>query len=227
MRLILFGFLRRWWAWYLASLLLATACDLAHNLLPFPYVPYLFAPWLGGLLMMLDLASGAPALTVALPVTRACAGRAYWIAGVCFPPLLVALAQCLAWWMAAQFGIHSDTALLPEPGSGGGDLPFGIPNSSSLPALGINLSISIVLSGFSLFALTLMPFNALKEPGDSLPARVWSVFAAFGILLIFGASIFSSCGMPMILNSVKGNPAAILALIGLGCFFLVYRLFSV
>ncbi len=215
MKLILRGFLERWRIWYLGGFVLATVMDLAQNVLPLPWVPYLLAPWLGGLLIMLDLISGAAGLTLGLPISRKMAGRAYWVVGVCVPPILMVMAQCVAFTLALLMGLPT------EPGSRNSDVPFGISATLGWQSLGLNLVVSLALSSFSTFACTFLPMTSSRQSGNELPARVWNLLSAVGIMLLFNAAMFSGCGMPMILDSVQRSPAAAVPLGALVLFFLV------
>jgi hypothetical protein len=224
MKLILFGFFRRWWLWYLGGLLFATILDVLHGVLPLPWMPYLFAPWLGGLLLMLDLISRASGLTLALPVATKTVARAYWMAGVCAPPILLVLAQCLAALFATLLGIPTTSVaerLLLEFGGPDVDLLVGLSGSPSWWSLSLNLVISTLLSGFSIFAATFLPVNSMKQSGNTLESRIWNLLSALGIMLLFNASLFSACGMPMILDSVQSNPVAIISVLCLGIIFLI------
>ncbi|HUR45438.1 MAG TPA: hypothetical protein VMZ27_06105 [Candidatus Saccharimonadales bacterium] len=215
MKLILCGFLRRWWIWYSGGLLVATAVNLAHDVLPLPWVPYLLAPWLGGLLVMLDLISGVAGLTLTLPISTKVAARAYWVGGVIMPSVILVIAQCIAAMLAMLFGWRS------QPAGGHLDVPFGISTALGCQSLGLNLVISLALSSFSVFACTFLPMSSSRQSGNELSVRVWNVLSAVGIMILFNASMFSGCGMPMILDSVQRSPVAIVSLGALVFVFIV------
>ena len=73
MKLILLSFLRRWWIRYAVAGILVLAVDVTAQLVPDlqrAWTPYLFAPWLGGFLVTMDLVSGTAPLLCSCPFPR-------------------------------------------------------------------------------------------------------------------------------------------------------------